>query len=115
VLSALDVLTDEILVDARVWRSAHAEHPVPLVVALEKMHSPLFDLTTPAGRPTLDSLYKRDGGTCLYCLRTRKDLLRAGRGEIFTIDHIVPRWRHRKQADAHVWSNVALACNTCNC
>lgn len=112
VLSATDVLTDEIPEGMRVWRSPAATHPVPLVVALRRMESPLFDLhNVPLGRPSFRHLYRRDRGRCLYCLRSERELGIGGRLEI---DHIVPRSRFDRPGDADSWENVALSCRECN-
>ncbi len=112
VLTALEVAPGEIPAGMRVWRSVHAEFAVPLVVALRRMHSPLFDLyNIPTGTPNLHALLKRDRSRCLYCLRAGEEL---EAGNYFTMDHIVPRWRFRQQRDAHRYENLALACLSCN-
>lgn len=112
ILSASDVLTDEIPDEMKFWRTPSTSFPVPLVVALRKMCSPLFDMTSsPLGTPNLESLIKRDGNRCLYCLRTAREL---GLENPLTIDHIVPKWRFKSMREAHVWGNVAAACFECN-
>lgn len=112
VLTARDVSTGEIPAHMQVWRSVSAEFPVPLVVALRKMHSPLFDLhNVPTGTPNLQALIKRDNGRCLYCLRTVDEL---DPWNFLTMDHVVPRWRFAHQKDAHHYENLALACLECN-
>jgi hypothetical protein len=112
VLTALDVFTGEIPDERRVWRSVHEAFPVPLVVSLRKMHSPLFDLyNIPSGAPNLQALRKRDNGRCLYCLRTEAEL---ESGNFFTMDHIVPRWRFHSKEASHRYENLALACLQCN-
>lgn len=112
VLTARDVHTGEIPEHMKVWRSVSEEFPIPLVVALRKMHSPLFDLyNIPTGTPNLYALLKRDNGRCLYCLRTEREL---EPGNYFTMDHIIPRWRFRTKSDAHRYENLALACLDCN-
>ncbi|MDP9348018.1 MAG: HNH endonuclease [Gemmatimonadota bacterium] len=112
VLTALDVSTGEIPEPMKVWRSVHAEHPVPLVVSLRKMHSPLFDLhNIPTGTPNLQALIRRDHARCLYCLRTEAEL---GLGNFFTMDHIVPKCRFKRPKNAHRYENLALACLECN-
>jgi 5-methylcytosine-specific restriction endonuclease McrA len=112
VLTAAEVHTGEIPENARFWHSPTATFPVPLVVALRKMHSPLFDLyNAPTGTPNLLSLMKRDRGRCLYCLRVEAEL---EPGNFFTMDHVVPRHRFRYPAEAHRYENLALSCLTCN-
>lgn len=112
VLSALEVSTGEIPDHMKVWRSVREEFPVPLVVALRKMHSPLFDLhNIPTGTPSLQALVKRDNGRCLYCLRTCDEL---EPWNFLTMDHIVPRWKFRHPREAHRYENLALACLECN-
>ncbi len=112
VLTAGDVWTGEIPEGMRFWHSPNATFPVPLVVALRKMHSPLFDLNNaPTGNPNLQALTKRDYGRCLYCLRTEGEL---EPGNFFTMDHIVPRCRFRDPSEAHHYENLALSCLDCN-
>jgi 5-methylcytosine-specific restriction endonuclease McrA len=112
VLTAKDVHTTEIPEEKKEWRSPTRSFPVPLVVALRKMHSPLFDLyNAPTGTPNLDALIKRDHGRCLYCLRRFENL---EEGNFFTIDHIVPRCRFKRKQDAHQYENLALSCLSCN-
>lgn len=112
VLTAADVNTGEIPECARYWHSPTSSFAVPLVVALRKMHSPLFDLNNaPTGSPNLQALMKRDRYRCLYCLRTDDEL---ESGNFFTMDHIVPRSRFRVPSDAHHYENLALSCLACN-
>lgn len=112
ILTARDVATDEIPDSMKEWRSPTQTFAVPLIVALRKMHSPLYDLfNTPNGNPNRRALIKRDGGRCLYCLRTEDQL---GAGNILTMDHIVPRHRFEDQREAHHYGNLALACLACN-
>ena len=112
VLNAREVATGEIPDHMKVWRSVREEFPVPLVVALRKMHSPLFDLhNIPTGTPSLPALIKRDNGRCLYCLRTADEL---EPWNFFTMDHIVPRWKFRHPRESHRYENLALACLQCN-
>lgn len=112
VLTAADVDTGEIPEHMKHWHSPNASFAVPLVVALRKMHSPLFDLTNaPTGSPNLQALIRRDRGRCLYCLRTGDEL---ESGNFFTMDHIVPRWRFRSSVEAHRYENLALSCLDCN-
>ncbi|HET7276337.1 MAG TPA: HNH endonuclease [Longimicrobiaceae bacterium] len=112
VLTAADVSTGEIPERMKNWHSPNATFPVPLVVALRKMQSPLFDLNNaPTGSPNLQALIARDRGRCLYCLRTEADL---ESGNFFTMDHIVPRWLFRLHSDAHRYENLALSCLDCN-
>jgi len=51
-------------------------------------------------KPTKAAIYRRDNNTCQYCGSTRS----------LTIDHLIPRC---KGGDSS-WTNVALACSTCN-
>lgn len=112
ILTAKDVATDEIPDQMKEWHSPTRAFAVPLVVALRKMHSPLFDLfNAPNGNPNRRALIKRDRGRCLYCLRTEDQL---EPGNILTMDHIVPRHRFQDKRDAHHYGNLALACLDCN-
>ena len=47
------------------------------------------------------AIFHRDGYTCQYCGKQRRDL---------TLDHIMPRSRN----GPHVWNNVVSACIPCN-
>lgn len=112
VLTAADIHTGEIAEENKYWHSPNSSFAIPLVVALRKMHSPLFDLNNaPTGNPNLQALLRRDRGRCLYCLRTSDQL---DPENFFTMDHIVPRWRFRHQSEAHRYENLALACLECN-
>ncbi|MDR0786872.1 MAG: HNH endonuclease [Gemmatimonadota bacterium] len=112
VLTAAEVHSGEIPEQSRFWRSPSSSFPVPLVVALRKMRSPLFDLNnTSVGTPNLRGLMKRDRNRCLYCLREEHEF---ESGNYFTMDHIVPRYRFRNPADAHHYQNLALSCLSCN-
>ena len=51
-------------------------------------------------KPTKAAIYRRDNNTCQYCGSTRS----------LTIDHVIPRC---KGGDSS-WTNVTLACSTCN-
>lgn len=51
-------------------------------------------------KPTKAAIYRRDNNTCQYCGSTRS----------LTIDHLIPRC---KGGDSS-WTNVLLACSTCN-
>jgi len=112
VLTAADVSTGEIPEQMKYWHSPRASFAVPLVVALRKMHSPLFDLdNAPTGAPSLAALLKRDRGRCLYCLRVEEEL---EGGNFFTMDHIIPRWKFQTPAESNRYENLALACLSCN-
>lgn len=71
---------------------------MPLTLRLRYMVRVPFQSGVPLNRRTLAA---RDGGTCQFvgC---------SARGN--TMDHVVPRSR----GGEHVWSNVVLACQTCN-
>lgn len=51
-------------------------------------------------KPTKAAIYRRDNNTCQYCGSTRS----------LTIDHVIPRSRGGDSS----WTNVTLACSTCN-
>jgi 5-methylcytosine-specific restriction endonuclease McrA len=55
--------------------------------------------------PSLNNreLFRRDGYTCMYCLRTLGD-------RHLTRDHVVPLSRGGR----NVWTNVVTACRACN-
>jgi len=51
-------------------------------------------------KPTKAAIYRRDNNTCQYCGSTRS----------LTIDHVIPRCRGGDSS----WTNLTLACATCN-
>lgn len=53
-----------------------------------------------AMRPSRSMIYKRDGHKCQYCGSTRK----------LTIDHVMPRSKGGEDS----WSNMVVACSSCN-
>jgi 5-methylcytosine-specific restriction endonuclease McrA len=63
------------------------------------------------GAVNLHSLWKRDRGRCLYCLRSGRQLLD---DERWTVDHIIPQCRFPSRSIATYWENCALSCSTCN-
>lgn len=88
----------------REFRSVHASLPCPTVIRLVRfVHVPRRFRR----QVTNTFLFARDGYTCQYCGRHRRDL----RGRQFlTRDHIVPRSR----GGLNRWDNVVTACSPCN-
>lgn len=86
------------------FRSVHLDLPGPLVASVP-MAVPLTSLERK--RPTRRVLLARDEYRCQYCgdqvtYRTS------------TIDHVKPRCRFERPADAHTWENCVIACGPCN-
>jgi 5-methylcytosine-specific restriction endonuclease McrA len=89
---------------ARVFRSATAELPCPVVIRLVSyVHVPRKFRR----QVTNTFLFARDRYRCQYCGRHRTDL--RGR-EFLTRDHVVPVSR----GGANDWGNVVTACSPCN-
>jgi 5-methylcytosine-specific restriction endonuclease McrA len=89
---------------ARVFRSATAELPCPVVIRLVSyVHVPRKFRR----QVTNTFLFARDRYRCQYCGRHRGDL--RGR-EFLTRDHVVPVSR----GGANDWGNVVTACSACN-
>lgn len=98
-----------------------------LLVAEEerRIRTPRLDLATPLvvsvprivrlterqrSRPTRRLVFARDHYRCQYCDR---ELHGAGAARP-TIDHVKPRSRFERPADADTWENVVTACSGCN-
>jgi 5-methylcytosine-specific restriction endonuclease McrA len=89
---------------ARVFRSATAELPCPVVIRLVSyVHVPRKFRR----QVTNTFLFARDRYRCQYCGRHRTDL--RGR-EFLTRDHVVPISR----GGTNDWANVVAACSPCN-
>jgi 5-methylcytosine-specific restriction endonuclease McrA len=89
---------------ARVFRSANAELPCPVVIRLVSyVHVPRKFRR----QVTNTFLFARDRYRCQYCGRHRSEL--KGR-EFLTRDHVVPISR----GGANDWGNVVTACSPCN-
>jgi len=88
----------------RRFRSERSELPFPVVIRLRRyVHVPLRFRR----QVTNTFLFARDGYTCQYCGRHRREL----RGRQFlTRDHVVPASR----GGENVWGNVVTACSPCN-
>lgn len=82
--------------DDRLIRSVTIEVRAPIVVRLLRMVKVPYRATMPVSRR---AIFARDQGRCGYCGRA---------GD--TLDHIVPRSR----GGEHTWTNLVLACKTCN-
>jgi 5-methylcytosine-specific restriction endonuclease McrA len=87
-------------------RTVTKKYPLPTQVVLKQYVRSRPAMRVPA-QLTQKNLFTRDGFTCQYCGRHRKEL-RAN--EFLTRDHIVPARRGGKD----VWTNVVAACNACN-
>ena len=86
------------------FRSEHAELPCPLVIRLVRLvHVPRRFRR----QVTNTFLFARDGYSCMYCGRHRREL----RGRQFlTRDHILPTSRGGENS----WENVVTSCSPCN-
>lgn len=88
----------------RVFRSERTELPCPVVIRLVRyVHVPRKFRR----QVTNTFLFARDGYSCQYCGRHRREL--KGR-EFLTRDHVVPVSR----GGANDWGNVVAACSPCN-
>lgn len=89
-----------------VARSATQTFPIPVQVVLKRYVKSRPVFRVPA-QLTQRNLFVRDGYTCQYCGRTKKELKK---GEFLTRDHLVPSVKGGKDT----WLNVTTACNACN-
>ena len=90
--------------EARVFRSERREMPCPVVIRLVRyVHVPRKFRR----QVTNTFLFARDGYSCQYCGRHRREL--RGR-EFLTRDHVVPLSR----GGGNDWGNVVAACSPCN-
>jgi 5-methylcytosine-specific restriction endonuclease McrA len=88
----------------RPFRSESAAFPAPVVIRLVRyVHVP----RRLRRQVTNTFLFARDGYSCQYCGRHRKNL---GHRESLTRDHIVPLSR----GGDNQWVNVVTACSRCN-
>ena len=88
----------------RPFRSESAEFPAPVVIRLVRyVHVP----RRLRRQVTNTFLFARDGYSCQYCGRHRRDF---GHRESLTRDHIVPLSR----GGDNRWTNVVTACSRCN-
>jgi 5-methylcytosine-specific restriction endonuclease McrA len=90
--------------EGRVFRSERRELPCPVVIRLRRyVHVPRKFRR----QVTNTFLFARDGYSCQYCGRHRREL--KGR-EFLTRDHVVPLSR----GGGNDWGNVVAACSPCN-
>jgi 5-methylcytosine-specific restriction endonuclease McrA len=90
--------------ETRVFRSERREMPCPVVIRLVRyVHVPRKFRR----QVTNTFLFARDGYSCQYCGRHRREL--RGR-EFLTRDHVVPLSR----GGGNDWGNVVAACSPCN-
>jgi len=94
---------DVLAADDMLVRSAMTAMAAPRVIRLRAYVRVPYRAVVPLTRR---ALIVRDGGRCQYC---RRHVGAAG-----TVDHVVPRSRFPRRADAHCWDNVVLACRPCN-
>lgn len=88
------------------YRSENQEINVPKTVAVTR-YVKLPDHFYGSAPLTSKNLRLRDDNKCQYCSRKEAQL---DKGEYMTRDHILPRSKGGKD----VWTNVVLACNSCN-
>ena len=90
--------------EGRTFRSERRELPCPVVIRLRRyVHVPRKFRR----QVTNTFLFARDGYSCQYCGRHRREL--KGR-EFLTRDHVVPLSR----GGGNDWGNVVAACSPCN-
>ncbi len=88
----------------RPFRSESLEYPTPVVIRLVRyIHVPRRFRR----QVTNTFLFARDGYSCQYCGRHRREL---GYRESLTRDHVVPISRGGDNS----WKNVVTACSRCN-
>ena len=103
VLLVLAEKADVLASDDTQIRSAMTAMAAPRVIRLRAYVRVPYRAVVPLTRR---ALIIRDDGTCQYCGRQV--------GAAGTVDHVVPRSRFARRADAHCWENVVLACRSCN-
>lgn len=88
----------ELLINGRgEVRTPRLVFPAPSVIRLVYLvRRPVFQR-----RLSRREVFARDGYTCQYCGRERREL---------TLDHVIPRFR----GGDHAWENVVTACIPCN-
>ncbi len=90
--------------ETRVFRSERREMPCPVVIRLVRY----VQVPRKFRRQVTNTfLFARDGYSCQYCGRHRREL--KGR-EFLTRDHVVPLSR----GGGNDWGNVVSACSPCN-
>jgi 5-methylcytosine-specific restriction endonuclease McrA len=90
--------------EERPFRSETARYPAPVVIRLVRyVHVP----RRLRRQVTNTFLFARDGYSCQYCGRHRREL---GHRESLTRDHVVPLSR----GGDNRWTNVVTACSRCN-
>jgi len=85
--------------DGSLIRSAYLSFPKPLVVSLNTYIYREIQKINHDDPATRSMIFIRDDHTCVYCNK---------RGT--TLDHILPKSRGGK----NIWSNLAVACLSCN-
>ena len=103
VVLVLSEKADVLASDDTQVRSAMTAMAAPRVIRLRSYVRVPYRAVVPLTRR---ALIVRDDGTCQYCGRHV--------GVAGTVDHVVPRSRFVRRADAHCWENVVLACQRCN-
>ncbi len=90
--------------ESRLFRSECSTWPTPLVIRLVRY----INVPRRFRRQVTNTfLFARDGYSCQYCGRHRKDL---GHRESLTRDHVIPISRGGDSG----WLNVVTACSRCN-
>ncbi len=90
--------------ESQPFRSARLVYPAPVVIRLVRfVHVPRRFRR----HVTNTFLFARDGYSCQYCGRHRREL---GHREFLTRDHLLPLCRGGKNS----WDNVLTACTRCN-
>ena len=88
----------------RGFRSVRSRFPFPLVIRLVRyVHVPRRFRR----QVTNTFLFARDGYSCQYCRRHKRDLRNR---EFLTRDHVLPISR----GGGNSWNNVVTACSSCN-
>jgi len=89
-----------------VVRSATKKFPIPTQIVLKEYIKSRPAMRVPA-QLTRRNLLIRDGHTCQYCGRHKKEL---ADDEFMTRDHVHPL----RQGGKDEWKNVVSSCNRCN-
>lgn len=88
-------------------RSEHLDLAAPLIVAVPRI---VRLSAAQRSRPTRRLVFARDDYRCQYCSRE----LGGSGADRPTIDHVKPRSRFLRPAEANTWDNVVTACRPCN-
>ena len=93
--------------ESRRIRSEHHDLAAPLIVSVPRI---VRLSARERARPTRALILARDGYRCQYCLEE----LGGSKERRPTIDHVKPRSRFARPAEANTWDNLVASCASCN-